>query len=107
MKIETRRDGETLTIFFAGRLDALGKAAFSNEAKNFDFNRVKNLVFDFKDLAYISSAGIQAILLHYKYMMNNKGRVKIVNAIPEVFNVLSMSGFTKLPNLSISGKPAS
>lgn len=107
MKIETKRDGETLTIFLSGRLDILGKAEFTNAAKDFDFAQVRTLVFDLGGLTYISSAGIQAILLHYKYMMNNKGQVKIVNITPEVLNVLQMSGFGKFPHLSLTAKPAS
>lgn len=106
MKIDCKREGETMTVALAGRLDILGKAEFTNAAKNFDFNRVKTLVFDFSDLVYISSAGIQAVLLHYKYMLNtNKGQVKIVNASPEVMNVLAMSGFTRFPKLTLSPKP--
>lgn len=105
MKIEAKREGEALTIFFDGRLDILGKAAFMNEGKNFDFNRVKILVLDFDKLTYISSAGIQAVLMHYKYMTGtNKGQVKIVNACPEVMDVLLMSGFKNFPNMTLSAK---
>lgn len=105
LTVESRREGETLVVALTGRLDILGKAMFIEAAKSFDFAGARTLRIDLAGVKYISSAGIQAILQHYKYMITNKGRVAIVNAHPEVLNVLTMSGFAKFPNLTLAGSP--
>ncbi len=50
------------------------------------------LVFDAKELEYISSAGLR-ILLHFK---KSEPDLKIINVTPEVYEILEMTGFTEI-----------
>ncbi|MDR1033505.1 MAG: STAS domain-containing protein [Bifidobacteriaceae bacterium] len=54
------------------------------------------IVFDFVDLKYISSAGLRVMLLVNKKATDKKIELKLVNLRPEVKDVFDMVGFTRL-----------
>ena len=94
MKNDLQND--ILTIFFEGELNSFNADNIEKEIKNdIDGKSFKSLVFDFSNLRYISSAGLR-VILKYKQLYKD---VQIVEASLEVYDVLSMTGFTNIMDI--------
>ena len=59
---------------------------------------MKNLVFDFEKLEYISSAGLRVMLSAQK-IMNKQGEMSIKNASDDVLEVFEITGFIDITNI--------
>ena len=94
MEIIKNADGEKLTIALKGRLDAAAAPGFEKEL-NTALNGVTDLTIDFKDLEYVSSAGLRTLLVAQK-RMNKQGSLVIKNVCDEVYEVFDMTGFSDL-----------
>jgi anti-anti-sigma factor len=53
---------------------------------------VTELVFDLRDLEYISSAGLRQFVAAHKKM---NGRLTLINVSSEIMNILKMAGFDR------------
>ena len=67
-------------------LDAANAPRLENELKN-SINKVEKLVFDFKELEYISSAGLR-VLLSTRKVMNKQGKMIVRNVNDTIADVL-------------------
>lgn len=91
MTIETKLDGGTLTVMVAGRLDTNTAPQLEAELK---LDGVKEVVFDFNALEYISSAGLRVLMTAHKAMMACGGMMSVLkpNAIVKgVFDITGLS----------------
>ena len=61
MNIKKEKDGSRLTIIIAGRIDTV-TAPDVDEYINNSLEGVKMLILDFKDVNYVSSAGLRVLL---------------------------------------------
>ena len=59
---------------------------------------IKELVFDLKDLVYVSSAGLR-VLLSAQKTMNKQGTMTIKNANEEVMEIFEVTGFIDILNI--------
>ncbi len=86
------RFGENGEIVFSGRFDA------SQEKKAQAFlDAVKeSKVVDFKDLEYISSAGLGTLLQAQKRLRVSGGGLRLVNANKHIRDIFRFSGFDKI-----------
>ena len=57
MEIKMDKNGSDLTVTLVGRLDTMTSPQLEEELQK-ELDGVTNLTFDFKDLEYISSAGV-------------------------------------------------
>ncbi|MBE7085675.1 MAG: STAS domain-containing protein [Clostridiales bacterium] len=94
MTIEIKRSTEEIMLQIVGRLDtttapALDKAIVEN------INGSKSLIFDFKGLEYISSAGLR-VLLSAQKKMQKIGEMKVINVCEEVMEVFEITGFADI-----------
>ena len=87
---KTRKDS-MLLVRLEGRLDALTAQKLDEELRG-DLDSVADLVFDFDKLAYITSAGLRALLSAYR-VLQGKGKITVVNANDMVLEVLELTGF--------------
>ena len=94
MTIEIKKNAEATIIEVAGRLDTL-TASSLDKAINEDIGEVKHLVLDLKNLEYISSAGLRALLGAQK-KMQQIGFMKVTNVCEEVMEVFEMTGFADI-----------
>ena len=94
LNINKNLEGEKLTISLEGRLDTTTSPELETELHN-SLDGVKELVFDFKDLAYISSAGLRVLLAAHK-TMSGKGGMKIIHANEIVREVFDVTGFSDI-----------
>lgn len=90
MEIKKTKDGSALTIALVGRLDTITSPQLESELK---LDGIAKLVFDFKDLDYISSAGLRVMLTAQKTMMK-QGEMELLNVKPLVREVFDMTGFS-------------
>ncbi|GMO33670.1 MAG: hypothetical protein Ta2B_14090 [Termitinemataceae bacterium] len=92
MAIEIIRNGTSVMFNVSEKLDA--STSHELERNLSSLGRFVNLVvFDFKDLTYISSMGLRAVLLSYKMMEEREGRIVCRNIPDRIHKVFELSGF--------------
>jgi len=99
MEINKTTDGETMTMTVSGRLDAVTSMQFDSEVAGVA-ETVKNLVFDFAALDFVSSAGLRVVVNAYKAMKDRGGDVKIAHANDTVRNVFKLTGLSAILTVS-------
>ena len=88
MEIKKELNGEQLKVTVSGRLDTTTAPTLEEELKD-SLEGVKELVIDFKDLEYISSAGLR-VLLVVQRIMNKQGSMRVIDVndtVMEIFEV--------------------
>lgn len=91
MDINLEHAGTRLIVTVAGRLNT-GTAPEFEEKLIPALKGVEELIIDFADLDYISSAGLRIVLTSQK-IMNRQGTMVIRNVKPEIYEVFEMTGF--------------
>ncbi|MDR3292463.1 MAG: STAS domain-containing protein [Methanobrevibacter sp.] len=97
MEIQKSLDDNKLTIKLNGRLDT-NTAPILNEELTKDLFQIKELILDFNELKYISSAGLRVILATQK-VMNKQGSMTIKNVNSLIMEVFDATGFTDILTL--------
>lgn len=59
-----------------------------------------NIVMDFKDVNYLDSAGIGALISIHKDLQNKSGSLEIINIDKKIKELFDMVGLSKLMNIS-------
>ena len=94
MTINKISDGEKLTVAITGRLDTNSSPKLEAELRQ-SVDGVTELVFDFSEVEYISSAGLRVLLAAQK-VMNRKGSMKLVCVSDEIQEVFEITGFSDI-----------
>jgi len=94
MKVDTRFEDDTLVVTVEGRL-SLDNAPKLEAAIEPEIGMAQNMVFDFADLVFISSAGLRTILSCQKRMMAKGGAVTVRNANRSVRDIFTVTGFNR------------
>ena len=92
--ITKKNDEKNLTIALEGTLDTMTSPQLEAELEQIP-SGTENLVFDFEKLAYISSAGLRAMIGAEKKISAKNGAMKIINVseiLKEIFDVTGLSG---------------
>ena len=87
-------EGERLTLTLSGRLDTNSSPALEAELKQ-SVGGVKELIFDFSGVEYISSAGLRVLLAAQK-VMNRQGSMKLIGVSADVMEVFEITGFSDI-----------
>ena len=87
-------EGERLTLPLSGRLDTNSSPALEAELKQ-SVGGVKELIFDFSGVEYISSAGLRVLLAAQK-VMNRQGSMKLIGVNDDVMEVFEITGFSDI-----------
>ena len=97
MDIINNEENGVMSVFLIGRLDSV--TAPKLEQLFNDFNeQYKEIVFDFSELEYVSSAGLRVILLMQK-KMNEIGKMTIKNVKDSIMEIFEMTGFADILNI--------
>jgi len=93
MKIlEEQHDG--INVFkIKGRLDSKTSTEFEEKIIEASKGGAKNMIFDFKDLEYISSAGLRVILKATKEIKKISGMIVLCSMQDYVREVFEIAGF--------------
>ena len=94
MTIEKTLTGETLILKVIGRLDTSTAPQLEAEM-NDGLDSAKDLILDFSELEYISSAGLRVILKAQK-IMNKQGTMKLTGVNDTVMEVFDITGFSDI-----------
>lgn len=98
MTITKKEDSEKITIFLEGRLDKIGSPALNAEL-NSEIGKNKDIVVDFTNLEYISSAGLRILISCEKQLKAVGKSMQVVNANEDVMNILKVTGFIYILNI--------
>lgn len=90
MEIKRTEKDIELVLGLVGRLDT-NTAPLLEEAVS-DLSNYKKLVLDFKELEYISSAGLRVLLLCQK-QMNKLGEMEVINVNEDIKEIFDITGF--------------
>ena len=97
MIITKKQDGTNLEIALEGRLDTITTPELEREL-DASLDAADTLTLDLANLAYISSAGLRALIAAHK-VMSAKGGMKIVNVneiVREVFDITGFAGVVEI-----------
>ena len=94
MKIEKNLNGKELIVVLEGRLDTISAPTLEAEMKS-SINDIDSLIFDFKGIEYISSAGLRVLLMAQKEM-NKQGDLKVINVNDDIMEIFEVTGFSDI-----------
>lgn len=97
MTLNKNIEGSKMIVALEGRLDTTTSPQLETELRN-SVDGIAELVFDFENLDYISSAGLR-VLLSAQKVMNRQGEMKIVNVKPEIMEIFDVTGFIDILNI--------
>ncbi len=91
MVIEKNREENKMSIALSGRLDTTTAPELDAVVMN-ELEEITELEFDFKELEYISSAGLRVLLAAQK-LMNKQGSMKLLNVNEDIMEIFEITGF--------------
>lgn len=93
MEVIKEKNGTTLIVHVKGEVDTITAPELEKEV-TLDITKAEQLVLDFKEVNYVSSAGLRVILTLHKKQTDKNRIFELVNVNTEVMTVLEMTGFT-------------
>lgn len=93
MQINSEKRGKYLLVSTSGRLDASWSEYVTTTFLDYIRNGEHHLLIDASGMAFLSSAGIRALVIIYKELMIVKGSFLIVNAPDFVDRTIRTTGF--------------
>ena len=90
---KTNENGVT-TFALEGRLDTVTSPEFESELKE-ALTDTKELILDFANLDYISSAGLRVLLAAQK-IIGAEGQMKLINVNETIMEIFEVTGFTDI-----------
>ncbi len=94
MTISRKQNGNSMTIALAGRLDLVTAPQLEAELKN-GLDGITELVLDFSELEYLSSAGLRALLTVYKALYGTCA-IRIIHSNELVKSVFEVTGLNNI-----------
>ena len=89
------KEGGKTIIKTGERIDTMNATQFEEDIQPALADGGLDLEMDCSDLTYMASSGLRIIQKTMRTVMTKKGQFKITNTNPNIYNVLSMTGFTK------------
>ncbi len=98
MEMNIQRDGTTLTVTPVGRIDTLTAPEFQKQVEA-EMGDVKDLIIDFSQGTYVSSAGLRVLLALAQTMEDRDGTIKAVNVSDFLHKAFGLTGFLEILNV--------
>lgn len=95
-KASLREKEEFSIIELSGYLDAHTAPELESAFTGLIQNNKYKVVVNFKDLDYISSAGLGVFMAYIETMRENQGDIKLVEMKPPVYSIFDLLGFPLL-----------
>lgn len=99
MEIKKQIKDNILYVSLTDNLDTLTSKTLLDDLDN-DIKEVTQIIFDFTDLKYISSAGLRALLTFQK-ALGGKENIIVKNANGVIRNIFQATGFFNLINVEL------
>lgn len=91
MNIEQTVNNDVITLTVSGRLDTSTAPQLEKTLEDI-ISTTNELILDFTDLAYISSAGLR-VLLKAQKAIKTKGVMKLIHVNSDVMEIFEITGF--------------
>ena len=91
-------DQSSLILFLSGRLDTVTSSTLEQKFNEL-IDGTLGIIFDLKELSYISSSGLHLFLQVQRTMSANNRRLVVRNATGSVKDVFFMTGFNRIITL--------
>ena len=91
MEISTRKEGKAVVVSVKGRIDAVTAPEFEKKLVGLVAEGECNLLLNFRQLEYISSAGLRSILATGKSLQAKEGKMLIQQINSENKSPISIS----------------
>lgn len=88
MKMDIKTVGKQFRIAVSGAIDELGAEEMEGLFRQPDIQSAEQVVLDFREVIYIGSAGVGALLLLYKRIAPGNGEIIIENIPAEIYRLL-------------------
>jgi anti-sigma B factor antagonist len=88
--------GKISVINLNGYLDAHTAPTLENNFTQLIDEKRYNIVVNFEELAYISSAGLGVFMAYIEKIRENNGDIKLSNMSEKVYNIFDLLGFPLL-----------
>lgn len=88
MEILVNREGELVRFEIGGVIDERGAEDIKRRFGELNTSSFKEVIFDFRKVKHIGSAGIGKLLLFYKDLAIRGGNIRIENASETVYDLL-------------------
>lgn len=87
-------NGDEMVVVLNGRLDTNTSKDLSSEVVA-KLDDIKTLILDFKELSYISSAGLR-VLLDATQTLSGRGEMRLRNVSRDTMDVFDLTGFSNV-----------
>ncbi|MBP1554767.1 MAG: STAS domain-containing protein [Oscillospiraceae bacterium] len=94
LNIEKKIDNDKACFRLTGRLDTLTSPELESELTGI-IDGLTDLVLDFEELEYVSSAGMRVLLAAQK-KMNDLGTMTVKHVRQEIMDTFEMTGFDEI-----------
>ena len=94
MNIKRKKDNSNLVVSVSGRIDTATAPTFEAGVTPY-LDGITDLTLDFKDVNYVSSAGLRVLLSLQKKMMV-QGEMKLIHVNETVNDVFEVTGFDEI-----------
>jgi len=94
MESTLKKENGTLYVSISGRLDTVTSQELKEKLENEGYENV-DIDLDFKDVEYISSAGLRLLLALQRQVMETDNKLVIRNVNKVVTEIFSVAGFNK------------
>lgn len=98
--------GDVTVVRLPARVDTTSAKDVEAELNGLLEGGARQLVADFDDNEYVSSAGLRVFLAVLKYLEKNDGRIVLCRMKPFVDDVFQISGFSELFEISVTREEA-
>ncbi|MBR5071547.1 MAG: STAS domain-containing protein [Oscillospiraceae bacterium] len=94
LNIEKKIDNDKACFRLTGRLDTLTSPELESELTDI-IDGLTDLVLDFEELEYVSSAGMRVLLAAQK-KMNDLGKMTVKHVRQEIMDTFEITGFDEI-----------
>lgn len=95
MTIEEVGFEDKLQLNVKGKVDAVSAPEFQNAVLK-AFVKSANIIINFSETTYVSSAGLRALIIGQKTAQSKGGSMSIINANEGIVDVLRVTGLEKM-----------
>lgn len=99
MEILVEKQEGKIIISLVGRLDTVTSQELAAKVP-LEEREGLDVIFDFKDLEYVSSAGLRTLLVFKKDAQKDGKELSIINANAVIKEIFSVTGFDKILKVS-------
>ena len=93
------QSGSILTVKPEGRIDTKTSPILESDIQKY-IDSTDNMILDFTNVDYISSAGMRVLLALHKKLKKKGGTLKVINVKDAIYDIFKLVGFHSMVEVS-------